>query len=255
MGYFFNALLAAATVTQETPIDGQTGVWLTSGTTVLASAMKMSGAVVGSGQTQTVYHRGSADSTAVSGGSMYILSGGVANSLTAHGSGVRVYVSRGGTASGVEIYSSARVTVAGSGASASGVSVRGPDGFFIVLGNSAGAENITMSAGAYVYVYQSAVLSGITQFAGNLYISSAGRAAGVTVNGGGVNVYANGSAADFVVSGGRLLIHAGGLASGVVVNSGGSFSVNSGGTALAVTSNAGATVNVESGGYIEYATP
>ena len=253
MNNMFTAMLAAATAKVEVPVDGLTGVWIKSGATVISSGMKMTGATVSSGQSQTVYNRGAANSTTVvSGGSLLISSGGTANSPVAHGAAVRVNVSRGGSAFGAEIYSSARMNVMGSGALASGISVRGPDGFLNVYGQGASAASIVMSAGAYVYVYQNGVISGITQSAGNVYVSSAGTATAVTMIAGGVNVYANGSAENFTVNGGTLRIQDGGRASGITVAAGGTLVVSSGATALGVVSSGG-TIDVISGGYIEYA--
>ena len=252
MNNMFTAMLAAATAKVEVPVDGLTGVWIKSGATVISSGMKMTGATVSSGQSQTVYNRGAANSTTVvSGGSLLISSGGTANSPVAHGAAVRVNVSRGGSAFGAEIYSSARMNVMGSGALASGISVRGPDGFLNVYGQGASAASIVMSAGAYVYVYQNGVISGITQSAGNLYVSSAGTATGVIMGGGAIAVYASGYINDTTIGGGALRIQNGGNASGIVVQSGGSLVVSSGGTALAVTGNAGASIVVLEGGYIE----
>ena len=47
----------------ETPIDGETGVWIKSGTAVLSSAMTMTGATVPRLFTQYVYSRGVAIGT------------------------------------------------------------------------------------------------------------------------------------------------------------------------------------------------
>lgn len=91
----FTALMGAV-VTVETPIDGQTGVWLKQGAAVISSAMKMQDAVVTSGQSQYVYSRG------------VVVGGSVTNAA-------RQYVSNGGMASNCHILSGGTLTVLSGG--------------------------------------------------------------------------------------------------------------------------------------------
>lgn len=218
MDFFHNALLAAATANVEVPIDGRTGVWIKSGTTVVSSGMKMTGAVVSSGQTQYVYSRGKAmNCTVLSGGIQHVSNGGVA-------SGCDVvyfqYVCSGGTALATTAHYRQYLS---SGGSAVGTILRvSPDL----------AANIYPAASLVANTFASGF---VVENRGTAWVQSA-------------------SAFDFSASsGGYIQVYPGTVLSGAVIESGGRMQVNSGGTALAVTSSAGAVVNVNAGGRIEYA--
>lgn len=211
----FVALIGAAAVTVEQPIDGQTGVWVKQGATVISSGMSMVGAVISSGQTQYVYNRGAAKFGAVSSaGRVYVSNGGTLSSVDL-GSGAYVYVSSGGLASNIH---------------ARGTAIRTE----ITIFAGGAASDATISGGATLYAYSGGAIFNVTLMSGTAYL---------TVRGGSVG--------GATISGGTAFVSSGSIVSGAVVY--GRMIVSSGGTALAVTSNAGALVNVLDGGYIEYA--
>ena len=230
----FVMMMAAAGGVAEQPIDGQTGVWLKAGGVTLSSGMKMTGAVVSSGQSQFVYSRGITRSCTVeSGGRQYVLSGGTA--LYDSVGGVQ-YISAGGTAiSGYYTYqwfcygliSAATVEIGDgqpaprvqSGGTAVDLSLRGSGDYrFVDVRDGAFASNVDI----YEYI--------------QLGVKSTGEVRGATIH-----------------SDGRLYVSAGANVGTLTIESGGNLTVFSGGTALAVTSNAGAHVVVSAGGHIEYA--
>ena len=91
MNNMFTAMLAAATVRVEVPVDGSTGVWVKSGAVVLSSGMKMTGATVSSGQTLYIYNRGVANSTVVSsGGNVFTSSGGLISAAILNAGGITI---------------------------------------------------------------------------------------------------------------------------------------------------------------------
>ena len=214
--YWLNALVAAA-ASVETPIGGQTGVWIKSGTTVIGSGMKMIGATVISGQTQTLYLRGEAQTnTIVNGGRQYVYSGGNAKSCEYFGI-LRVY--SGGTVVSPIFSSGANVAV-----SAGGVLTGG-----------------THKPGASFNVYGVASLIAVD---GTMFVSSGGLLESATVAGGGeVDVRVSGTVSGAIVeSAGRLIISSGALGYSPVISSGGSLNVHAGASAVAVVSSAGAVV-------------
>lgn len=234
--YWFDALIAAAaTVTQEVPIDGQTGVWLKQGTTVISSGMKMTGVTVGDGQALYIYNRGRANSTNVSsGGIMYVSSGGVAIGASVYRNGsANVF----GLLSGVsQLESAANVTVFKGGVVSSA---------FVLLGN------LLVSSGGFA---EDAVASGFAPTSrGILNLRAGGSMNRVTAQR-AENGFLNGHVTNLLVSGGGAVAYLRSpcVASGVSVTSG-TLIVQSGASALAVTSGAQAVVTVQSGGYIEYA--
>ena len=287
-GTFVMMMMANGGVAEQ-PIDGQTGVWLKQGVVTLSSAMKMTGAVVSSGQVQFVYLRGAArQSELTTWGGLHVSSGGTALSCTASGGSARIWVSSGGLASAVSIISGGQLNVYG-GVAKHCIGLAG--GNIFVSGNGT-AFNCSNYWGLNVQ-------SGGTAFGGTvfyrLYVSSGGTALNNTVVGeagvyaalnampggyasgvvyaapsGGVTISAGGSMSDVVMSLGVLnqsaggyaenvVLHSGashamrGVASNIAVSSAGRLTVYSGGSALAVTSNAGAIITVQAGGYIEYA--
>ena len=193
---------------QEEPIDGQTGVWLKQGASVIGSGMKMTGAVVSSGQSQYIYSRGITQScTVVVSGFQYVNFGGKAIDTTVYW---RQYITSGGYAEGTVLGSAAgavpRVFMS-TGAAASRVYIQTsvaalqiPAGAYVnEIYMSAGqlwvtgsADNIVMQAGTAT-VYPSGVASGIALSGGKLIVSSGGTALAVTSTGGTVNVLSGGS--------------------------------------------------------------
>lgn len=220
-------LMAAAGV--EQPIDGQTGVWLKEGGVTISSGMSMTGAVVSSGQSQTVYSRGVAQSCIIDGGALYVSSGGTASGTIISGTSA-VFLS------GASIY---LLTISGGiinlGAAPIGLITYGGNIYYRTNGGAV-LSGATLSAGTF-YCYEG-VLSDTTIITGNTVLLSSGTASGAVVAGSGY-----------------LQLRAGTIASGVVVSSRGHLNVSSGASALAVTSNAGAIITVLEGGYIEYVTP
>ena len=235
--YWFDALIAAAaTVTQEVPIDGQTGVWLKQGTTVISSGMKMTGVTVGDGQALYIYNRGRANSTNVSsGGIMYVSSGGVAIGASVYRNGsANVY----GLLSGVsQLESAANVTVFNGGVVSSA---------FVLLGT------LLVSSGGFA---ENAVASAFAPASRGLLNLRAGGSMNRVTCLRAENAYLNGYVTNLLVSGvggvAVAYLRSPCVASGVSVTSG-ALVVSSGASALAVTSGDSATVTALSGGYIEY---
>ena len=262
-----SAVVAIAPVTVETPIDGQTGVWIKSGGVIVGSGMSMTGAVVGSGQTQYVYNRGAAISGSVSsGGTLRVSSGGVVSGVSAlDGAAISAFV--GATISNAELRNSAKI-----GGLTSGVSVNGLacyDSQAVTIGSAAVVANYRQLAtdAGQTTVNAGGSLLGATV---NRYLYNSGYVSGAVISGGGfavvyptgvlvdADVYrpltVSGSASDIRVKALYVKIVSGGTATGITVSSGCSLTVSGGGSALAVVSNAGAVVTVKEGGYIEYVT-
>ena len=186
----FNTLLAAATARVEAPVDGATGVWIKSGTTVIGSGMSMAGAVVTSGQTQFIYNRGQAADCTMSGGRFNVSSGGLLLRPTAY-TGVG-YIYSGGVGSGLAVRGNFGVVLYTGGYVQSAV----------LSGTSA---RITASNGgraADIYIHS----------AGFLYVSNGASASGVTVS-----------------AGGRLTVYSGGTALAVTSSTGATITVSAGG--------------------------
>ena len=216
----FSTLLAAATVTVETPIDGSTGVWIKQGATVISSAMKMTGVTVSSGQTQYIYSRGVASGCSVlSGGLQYVSNGGVAKECDVF---AYQHVSSGGTA--INCIAHLRQYIS-AGGSALGTVLRDPTDW------PSNYQALSIVSGGYA--------SGITgDDHAVLWIASNAR-----------------SAYDFIISsGGTAQLYTNALLDGAVVLSGGTLNIPNAGSAIRVDSRYGAVVNVAAGGYVEYIT-
>lgn len=198
MNTMFAQMLAAAAKV-EVPVDGSTGVWLKQGAAVISSGMKMTGAVVGSGQSQYIYNRGVAQSCTMDmpDGIQYVASGGTALHTTVY---YRQYVSSGGTA------------------------------IHTVLGDSGTAPRLFMSAGAFASDTHL-----LTRFTA-MQVPAGASAAGIAVSAG--NAWITGNATNVAVLGGTATVYPGGHASGIALSSG-ALIVSSGGTALGVTSTGG----------------
>jgi len=186
------------------------GVFLTVGaSTVVSSAMEMSGTVVDSGNTQYVYNSGYTLSCVVSGGGVRVSRGGLCSTLTLYTGAIPVYtggrivdLAVSGNA-GATLYTGGLIT----GAVLSGLSAR------ITISNGGSASDIRVGSGALVLVSSGG-------FAGALTIEQ-GRAQ--IYNGGDVNnLFISSAGGGFVSAGARLV-------SGVV-SGGGSITVSSGGT-------------------------
>lgn len=265
----FHAELAA-TKDYNLPISGTRGVFASSGTTAVVSAMVVSGAVVGADAPQTVmnvYSRGRVlDATATDGGVLSVLRGGVVSGYTHSGGQMVVY--SGGTALSCDIYKDG--TYISSGGYAENVNIH--TGGFNVNGGS--AASCYVSSGATFTTRNNGVAANVTTYAGGIVVASAnslisnltlsGTSARIQVRGGTVvtadvtsggilNVSSGEAKVAVVSSGGQMaLLSAGSIASNTTVLSGGKLVVSSAGAALDVTSSAGAIVNVLEGGTITY---
>lgn len=175
------------------PIESQYGVFLKSGTTVLSSAMTMTGTTVYGGEVMRVYNDGVISSTTLSsGGLIYVSSGGMASSATLD-SGGTMTVSAGGQAKEPTISSGGRVVVTAGGIASGGtVESKG------ILDALSGGTIIQPNA-----LYQA-----------NVRVFNAGVVSGGVISGGTVTVLSNGSVCDaqfvgrtarcFTSSGGRV---------------------------------------------------
>lgn len=154
MNYYFNALLAAAAVTQEVPIDGQTGVWVKLGTTVVASGMTISGFVLqaDAARSADVYNKGKMLDVTVVRGIVRVSNGGVISgeSVPDNAAFVRnTHVYSGGTAYAVTLGQRGNLNVSNGGI-ASGVTVNSNGTLNVSSGGTALA--VTSNAGATVNV-------------------------------------------------------------------------------------------------------
>ena len=108
-----------------TPVSGVRGVFVSSGSVPVSSAMTVTGGTVANGYPGNrlyVYSRGKAiEQTVASGGRMYVCSGGAAGGITALFSG-RLDVSSGGVASNTTVISNGTIIVS-SGAVAVNITV------------------------------------------------------------------------------------------------------------------------------------
>ena len=283
--YFFNALLAAAT-NVEVPIDGQTGVWLKSGGVTISSGMKMVGAVVSPGNTQTVYSKGVANACLTRGGTQTVYFGGVVSNTSALGAG-KIYISSGGIAAGCYISGglNAAVLYIHSGGTASSCVLQSGDiqingypapgtaietvqyGGRGLFNNHANVSNYTISGG-FIQAGEGGGpkrIYDLKVYGGNVSIYNNTHVSGAIISGGVVSArtadarFFNAS----VYSGGTLLIRSG-IASNTTVSSGGTailsggtltncidewrVYISSGGVAHSVTVKNSAQCNVYTGG-------
>ncbi len=180
----------------------------------------------------------------ISGGSMFVLSGGVADTTTVDANG-KLTVDSSGTANGTTV-SSGGVETVNSGGYASGTTISS-GGFNFVYGSethttdSGGiltvfgggtANNLTISSGGTLNVLGK-ITSNVKLYSGSIEnISSGGSATGVPNSGTGI-------------SGGTLNVLSGGESDHTTVFSGGSLNVSSGGTAYSVTVSSGGSLNIQ----------
>lgn len=220
-----------------TPIAGSRGVFLSSGTTLVSSAMQISGGTVGSGYAADkmyVYSGGVATDTSVLGGGvMHIRSGGVGSGIVGGGNGI--YVSTYGRAE----YISANKYVYCYGGTVT--HARFPSGVLITSrrpeeDSPCSAEDVTFGNWTTLSIKSgTSVISCVLS----------GTSAKGTVSSGALISSA-------VVSTGLLTVLGGGSAHIATIRSGGSLTVSSGGVATDVTSMTGAVVTVIDGGTITY---
>ena len=179
-----------------------TGISLSYDSMFISSGGVANSTTVNSGCWMDIYHGGVANSTTVNyDGHMYIENGGVANSTTLN-SGGWMHIFSGGVANSTTV---------------------NPYGSMYI--SSGGEANSTTVSGGEVYISSGGVANSTTvNFWGSMYISSGGEASSTTVN-----------------SGGSMYIYSGGVANSTTVNSDGDMYIANGGTATEI---------VENGGYV-----
>lgn len=249
-----NALHAelASTKDYNLPISGTRGVFTSSGSTPVASAMVVSGGTLGTGSPATtalIFSRGQAVAqTVAAGGSITVSSGGIATSAVLS-SGGRMNVSSGGAASDTTVSSGCSAVVSSGGsamnttvlfggrcyAEASGSIISATcESTGIVHARGVGAVVSSVAASGYVYVLLSATARDVT-------IESNGFC----------NTSAKASISGAVIKrGGTMVVASAGTATNADVKSGGKLTVSSGGLALNVTAENPADVVVIEGGTI-----
>ncbi len=160
--------------------------------------------------------------------SMYVSSGGTANSTTVN-SGGNLYVYDRGTANSTTVNSWGDLYVS-SGGTANSTTVNYVGALYIYNGGV--ANSTTLKYGGYLTVSSGGTANSTTvNKSGNLRVSSGGTANNATVNSWGI-----------------LWVSSGGTANSTTVNSGGFLYVSSGGTANSTTVNSGGYLYVSSGG-------
>ena len=229
MSEFFDMMVANAARVVE-PVSGQTGVWIYNSKTLVSSAMKMSGVVVsGKSNSITVLSRGRAFDTLVrNSAAMRISAGGYVESTTVMNSttvsnagsalstflsGGTMLLSNGAVADTVSVLHRARLTVA-VGAVATGLYV------------SSGNVNATVKSGD-----ETTLVTGVNEKGG--FFLSGGVASNFLLNSlGQLTVSSGGTALDATIRfGGALTVVSGGTAVATSVESG-MLIISSGGTAL-----------------------
>jgi len=182
---------------------------------------------------------GTANSTTVYWGSMFIYSGGTANSTTV--SSGRMYISSGGTANSTTVYWGSMFIY--SGGTANSTTVNDGGNMYISYGGT--ANSTTVNDGGYIYISSGGSAT-------NLTLSAGGRLGGISF---AEDRYfaniSNGSAivADNVyIIGLGMNIISGGTANNITVNSGGNMYISSGGTANNTTVNSRGYMYISSGG-------
>ena len=277
MSGFFFAAAAAANVTVETPIDGQTGVWIKSAGVTINSAMKMTGVTVSNGQTQYIYDRGVASQYSVLGGTVY-MSGGTAVDVYVEafgyfhvssgallvggtgGSGCRIRVSSGGVASltsmmsngaGMTVYPGGSVYQHTGDGSVYGYlfSALVPNAKRLVIIGGGTASDVLVSNGQ-LYISSGGVVYDTTIRGGTVVAFSDGVALNVTISGGSLTASSGGTATGVTASGGRFYASSGGVTVGGSVMSGGSGQALSGGTVSGMTVFASGRVDALAGGSV-----
>jgi autotransporter passenger strand-loop-strand repeat protein len=249
-----------------------------------------------------IYNGGSANGTIVSAyGSVYVSQGGVANSTMVFNigcmyvshcgvvngaivSGGTIYISSGGTASDMTVSDHGHVsniggiinktTVSSDGivfihscgvANETNVSSRG----YVYIYNGGIASETNVSSGGTVYVEDNGVLNEtIISSGGHVYVSCGGMANGTIVSGGYAHIFSGGIADGTIVSGGDvdvfgtisntnvlrgvIGVESGGIAIGTKIN--GYISIHNGGIVKETTISSGGSVNVYSGGMANQTT-
>ena len=186
-------------------------------------------------------------------GTMYIFSGGVANSTTVNYDG-RVYITSGGVASNTTLNSGGSMYISSGGVANSTVVNSG--GSMVISRGGTALEII--ENGGYVSIENGAnvtfcsnILNGLTLTNGATVHSGTVAIDTVVNNYGRIYIYSSGVANSTMVnSGGSMVISSGGVANSTIVNSGGGVWITSGGVANSTTVNPGGSMYISSGGMI-----
>jgi autotransporter passenger strand-loop-strand repeat protein len=194
----------------------------------VATGVPHSGTAV-SGGTLNVLSGGALDhSTDFAGGTTEVFAGGTAHNLTVSSGGTLNVL---GTLTGNITVSGGGILTVSSGGAASGVTVSS-GGNEYVYGADAGA---TVNDGGHQYVLAGGIATGTAvNDPGIQIVSAGGTAIGATLSGGEQDVYGT-AIATTVDSGGLQIVENGGIASGTTVNRGGTEYISSDGTAQDVT--------------------
>ncbi len=207
---------------------------------------QISGFTVNSGGSMYISSGGVANSTTVNVlGYMDIYSGGVANSTTISGGYMDIY--SGGVANSTTVNSRGSMDIY-SGGVANSTTVNSRGAMYI---SSGVANSTTVNSGGSMDIYSGGDANSSTVNSdGNMRIFSGGVANSTTVNSGGhMGIYSGGTANSTTVnSGGYMGIASGGVANSITVNSGGSMDIASGGVANSTTVNSDGNMRIFSGG-------
>ena len=205
-------------------------------------ASSYSGIYFGSNN-QLLSHTGSMTGQVLSGHSMYVMSGGVANYTTLDGWG-SMYISRGGVTDSTTI-SRGRMNICNGGV-ANSTTITSRGSMYI---NSGGVANGTTLSeyGANIYICSGGTANGtfVMEYV-SMYISSGGVANDTTMSGGSMEIYSGGVANNTVKLWGGMDICYGGVANSTTM-SGGWMYISSGGVANSTTISGG-YLRISSGG-------
>jgi len=233
------------------------GVYFGRGNTLLSSAVTMTGKYVGAGDSMYVMSGGTADSTTVNArGSMTVSSGGTATAIVENGGFVNVadganVIFTPNTFSGL-VLSSGSASVH-SGTTAVHITLTGDDINFlwpcVTIFSGGTANDTTVNAAGLMYIESGGTANDtIVNWRGSLSVSSGGTANDTIVNWfGSLSVSSGGTTVNTTLSGGNLYVSGGGTANNNIVNSNGDLYVSSGGTANSTTMSGG-RMYVYSGG-------
>ena len=222
-GYMYIRSGGTATNIIWTPCIGYVGVANGAHVTYTSS---YSGVYFGS-DNQLLSHAESMTGKTVS-GSMYVMSGGIVNSITVDYWG-HMDISNGGVANSTTVNSGyMRIS---SGGTANSTTVNDWGSMDICgVGN-----NTTVNSGR-MQISSGGTANSTTVNSGSMYISSGGTANSTTVNSGSMHISSGGVANSTTVnSEGSMCILSGGVASGTTVCEGGTLYVSSGGSAVNVS--------------------
>ncbi len=240
-------------------------VFIYSSGTLTSSGSVISGAELLSGGNDSMYvsSGGVADSTVMNGGYLYVSSAGTADKTTVN-IGARVCVSSGGMAVSTVVNGSGSWAQAGllylfSGGSAVNTTVNG--GYVLISSGAAGSAT-TLNGGGVLQVFSGGVLNDTTvnskgvvyisggianeiflNSGGNLTVMSAGTANGTVLNSGIIRVSSGGIVNETTVNGKYLLVSSGGVANNTVVNCNGRVNLVGGGLLQG-------RLQIESGGFV-----